>query len=181
MDKEATMEGEGEVTYSGSSYKGTMAMKMIEKSGKAQNMKMNLSGRRIGECTDKDKRTVSVGGREVQQMDSAQVERMRAEAVTKAQAESEKRQKEQKARWEALAALPVPEEDPGSCVLSGENFQDPNCESKVGKLNLKPGEWEITTQEGVEQMGHPYGRRSEENHSVPYARIPDDIGRSKKF
>jgi hypothetical protein len=25
----------------------------------------------------------------------------------------------------------------------------------VGKLNLKPGEWEITTQEGVDQMGHP--------------------------
>jgi len=154
VDKETTMEGEGEVTYSGSTYKGTMAMKMIEKGGTPQNMKMNLSGRRIGECTDKDRRTVSVGGREVQQMDSAQIEQMQARAQ-KAQAESEMRQKEQKARWEVLAAVLVPEEDPGSCVLSGQKFQDPNCDSKVGKLNLKPGEWEITTQEGQEMAGHP--------------------------
>jgi hypothetical protein len=39
--------------------------------------------------------------------------------------------------------------------LSGENFQDPNCEGKAGKLNLNPGEWEITTQEGAEQAGYP--------------------------
>ena len=154
VDKETTMEGDGEVTYSGSSYKGTMAMKMTDKSGKTQNMKMNLSGRRIGECTDKGKMTVSVGGQEAQQIDSAQIERMRAD-YEKTRADQERQQREQKARWEVLAAVSVPEEDPGSCMVSGEKFQDPACESKVGKLNLKPGQWEITTQEGIDQMGHP--------------------------
>ncbi len=154
IDKGEKTESQGEITYSGDSYKGTMKTRMTDKAGKTMVSTGTMTGRRIGECTDKSKTTVSVGGKEVQQVDPAQMERMRAEAE-KALAESEKRQKEQKARWEELARLPVPAEDPGSCALSGENFQDPNCESKVGKLNLKPGEWEITTQEGVDQMGHP--------------------------
>ena len=154
IDKDGKTESQGEITYSGNSYKGTMKTRMTDKGGQTMVSTGTMTGRRIGECTDKSKTTVSVGGKEVQQVDPVQMERMRADAQ-KAQAESERRQKEQKARWEALAALAVPEEDPGSCVLSGEKFQDPNCESKVGKLNLKPGEWEITTQEGVDQMGHP--------------------------
>ncbi len=154
VDKEGTTEGEGEITYSGSSYKGALAMRMIEKSGNTRNFQMNLSGRRIGDCTDKSKKTISVGGKEIQQMDSAQIERMRAEAE-RGLAEAERNQKEQKARWEEMARLSVPAEDPGSCGLRGENFQDPECESKVGKLNLNAGEWEITTQEGIDQAGYP--------------------------
>jgi len=154
LDKGEKTESQGEITYSGNSYKGTMKTRMTDKAGKTMVSTANMTGRRIGECTDKSKTTVSVGGKEVQQVDPAQMARIRAEGE-KALAESEKRQKEQKARWEELSRLPVPAEDPGSCPLSGENFQDPNCESKVGKLNLKPGEWEITTQEGADQMGHP--------------------------
>jgi hypothetical protein len=154
VDKDGKSESQGEITYSGDSYKGTMKTRMTDKTGKTMVTTANMTGRRIGECTDKSKRTVSVGGREVQQMDPAQAERMRAQGE-KALAESEKQQKEQKARWEEISRLPVPAEDPGSCPLGGQNFQDSNCESKVGKLNLKPGEWEITTQEGVDQMGHP--------------------------
>jgi hypothetical protein len=150
MDKDGKSESEGGITCSGNSYKGTMKTRMTDKTGKTMVSTGTMTGRRIGECTDKDKRSVSVGGREVQQPDPALMEQAK-----KAQAESENRQKEQKARWEELARLSVPEEDAGSCGLSGENFQDPKCESKVEKLNLKPGEWEITTQEGVDQMGFP--------------------------
>jgi hypothetical protein len=154
LDKGEKTESQGEITYSGDSYKGTMKTRMTDKTGKTMITNANMTGRRIGECTDKSKTTVSVGGKEVQQVDPAQMARMRAEGE-KNLAEAERRQKEQKARWEELSRLSVPAEDPGSCPLGGENFQNPDCEGKVGKLNLKPGEWEITTQEGVDQMGHP--------------------------
>ena len=149
IDKDGKSESEGEITYSGSSYKGTMRTKFTDKTGKTMVSAGTMTGRRIGECTDKDKRTVWVGGREVQQPDAALMEQAK-----KSQADYERLQKEQKARWEELARLSVPEEDPGSCGLSGEKFQDPSCESKVGKLNLNPGEWEITTQEGIDQIGN---------------------------
>ena len=150
IDKDGKSESQGEITYSRDSYKGTMKTRMTDKAGKTMVSTGIMTGRRIGECTDKSKGTVSVGGQEVPQVDPALMEQAK-----KGQADYEKRQKEQKARWEELARVPVPVEDPDTCALSGENFQDPNCESKVGKLNLKPGEWEITTQEGVDQMGHP--------------------------
>lgn len=150
VGKDTRSESQGEITYSGDNYKGTVKTKFTDKTGKTMASTGTMTGRRIGECTDKTKRTVWVGGREVQKPDPVLMEQAK-----KAQEDYEKYQKEQKARWEELARISVPEEDAGSCALSAENFNDPNCESKVGKLNLNPGEWEITTQEGVDQMGNP--------------------------
>ena len=118
LDKGEKTESQGEITYSGNSYKGTMKTRMTDKTGKTMVSTGTMTGRRIGECTDKSKTTVSIGGKEVQQVDPAQMERMRAESE-KTMAELEKRQMEQKARWEELSRLPVPAEDPGSCPLNG--------------------------------------------------------------
>lgn len=41
--------GTGTITYSGDSYSGSQTMNM-KTSGQAMNMKMNFSGRRIGDC-----------------------------------------------------------------------------------------------------------------------------------
>ncbi len=51
-DKDGTLESEGEITYSGSSYQGTMKAKSIPKDKNAQplNMSYKLSGRRLGGC-----------------------------------------------------------------------------------------------------------------------------------
>ncbi len=51
-DKEAKTEGQGEITYSGTSYKGTMKAKMIQKEKGAQPMTVDykLAGRWLGDC-----------------------------------------------------------------------------------------------------------------------------------
>ena len=149
IGKDTRTESQAEITYSGDRYKGTMSTKFTDKSGKTMVSTGTMTGRRIGECTDKAKRTVWVGGKEVQKPDPVLMEQAK-----KSQEDYEAYQKGQKARWEELARLSVPEEDAGSCGLGRENFHDPNCESKVGKLNLNPGEWEITTLEGIDRIGN---------------------------
>jgi len=42
-------EGEGEVTYRGSTYKGSFRMKMVE-DGQTMNMNMKLAGKHLGPC-----------------------------------------------------------------------------------------------------------------------------------
>lgn len=51
-DAQAKTEGQGEITYSGSSYKGTMKARMIPKEKGAQPMTVDykLAGRRLGDC-----------------------------------------------------------------------------------------------------------------------------------
>ncbi len=51
-DKQGTIEGEGEVTYSGASYSGNMKMKSssTDKSAPSANMAYKLSGKYLGEC-----------------------------------------------------------------------------------------------------------------------------------
>ena len=46
------MIGSGTVTYSGDSYKGTQTMSMNH-GGQVMNMKMNYSGKRVGDCPQK--------------------------------------------------------------------------------------------------------------------------------
>lgn len=50
VEKDMKSESEGEITYSGSSYKGTMHTKTTEKNGETRNILVKLTGRRIGEC-----------------------------------------------------------------------------------------------------------------------------------
>jgi hypothetical protein len=137
VDKNVTTEGEGEITYSGNSYKGNMVATMTEGRGKPQTIKMNLSGKRIGECTDADRKAV---------------DNLKAQAE-KAQAQARPAQEEYEAklrRAQELAKLTVPEDGPNACLLS-----EPNCETKFGKLNLLEGQWEIV-EEGTSSHAGAY-------------------------
>lgn len=51
-DKDGTTEGEGEITYSGNSYRGTMQARMIPNDRNAKSAKVDykLSGRYLGAC-----------------------------------------------------------------------------------------------------------------------------------
>ncbi len=53
VDKNGTMEGQGEITYAGNSYQGTVKNKMIKKDkpGQAMTSTMKMNGRRLGACT----------------------------------------------------------------------------------------------------------------------------------
>lgn len=149
VERGTTSEMQGEITYNGDSYKGNITIKAKDESGKIMVSTGVMSGRRIGECTDKDKRTVTVGGQEMPQMDTATLEQAR-----KAQADAEKMQSENKARAVEFSRLAVPAEDPGACVLSDKSFADSEeCSKKVGKLNMIPGEWEITLVQATKTTG----------------------------
>lgn len=52
-DKDGTSEGKGAITYSGSSYKGTIKMTMTDKKGATEQMTFKLSGKYLGPCTKK--------------------------------------------------------------------------------------------------------------------------------
>jgi hypothetical protein len=143
-DRGTKTESQGEITYTGEGYHGTMRMKSVDKSGQTMVATGKMSGRRIGACTGKDDKTVSVGGKEMK-VDPAMMEQAK-----QAQAEGEKRQAEGKARSAEFAKLAVPVEDSGACTLAGEGFRDSaDCERKVGKLRLNPGQWEITTEQAT--------------------------------
>lgn len=120
-DKEGTTEAEGQITYTGASYKGNMTAKMTDRSGKTETVKMKLAGKRVGECTDADKR----------QRENLMAQADRAQSV---QQDMEARL----ARARELGKLTVPEDGPGACSLS-----DSGCTAKFNKLNLLDGQWEM--------------------------------------
>lgn len=149
VERGSTYESHGAITFNGDGYKGNITITSKDESGKTMVSTGVLSGRRIGECTDKDKRTLTVGGREVQQMDPAMLEQAR-----KAQAEAERSQSENKIRSAEFSRLAAPVEDPGACILSNKVFADSaECSKKVGKLNMNPGEWEITMVQATKTVG----------------------------
>jgi hypothetical protein len=121
-EKEGTTEGEGEITYTGNSYKGYMMAKMTEKSGQTHTVKMNLSGKRIGECTEADRK----------QPDDIKAQIEKAKPV---QQELDARLR----RAQELARLTVPEDGPGVCLLS-----EPDCAGRPPRLNLMEGQWEMS-------------------------------------
>jgi hypothetical protein len=126
VEKDVTTEGEGEITYTGNSYKGAMTARMTDKSGKTETVKMKLSGLRVGECTEADKK------------EPARMQAM-AEQSKAGQQEYEAGLK----KGEDLAkSVVIPEEGPGACLLT-----DNSCLSRFGQLNLQEGEWEM-----VEEM-----------------------------
>lgn len=49
-DKDGTMDGEGKITYSGKTYDGAMQMKMTDKKGEVNAMKLQFQGRHTGPC-----------------------------------------------------------------------------------------------------------------------------------
>jgi len=50
VEKKTTSVGEGDITYSGAGYSGTMKTKVTDESGKTFTSSTKMSGRRIGNC-----------------------------------------------------------------------------------------------------------------------------------
>jgi hypothetical protein len=50
IEKSSVTESEGEITYNGTTYSGTMKTKITEKRGQVINSTMKMKGRRIGDC-----------------------------------------------------------------------------------------------------------------------------------
>lgn len=145
MDKGTKIESQGEITYSGDKYDGRMTMKTIEKSGQASTSTAVLTGRRIGAC-DNSKTTASVDGQEMPDMDAMMAESKRVQAELNKPREIDKRSS-------AFEDIKVPAADEGACSSSGSSYHySYGCSGKV-KLNLDPGQWEITLEEGTRTPG----------------------------
>ncbi len=181
-DRGTKTESQGEITYTGEGYHGTMRMKSTDKSGQTMVATGKMTGRRVGPCTGKDDKTLTVGGREIK-TDPAMMEQAKQAA-----AESEKNQAAMKARSAEFARLAVPAQDPGACTLAGEGFRDSaECERKVGKLHLSPGAWEITTEQATKMQSDYYPGEPTKtttcltlNSMVPSAGIEADKAQDKK-
>jgi hypothetical protein len=50
IEKSAVTESEGEITYNGTTYSGSMNTKIKDKRGAVMNSMMKMKGRRIGDC-----------------------------------------------------------------------------------------------------------------------------------
>jgi hypothetical protein len=146
-------EGEGEITYRGTSYKGTFRMKMAEggettrkrtsrkktaEDGETMTMNIKLSGKYLGPCPKGQKSGPT--GESAKQM--AKGQEMAAQAKQQ-QAEMEAQRRKAEA---FLKKAVVPEDEPGACGQRGFGWTE-KCDKQVGKLNLQDGEYEITVEE----------------------------------
>ena len=141
--------GEGEITYRGSTYKGNFRMKMVE-DGQTVTMNMKLAGKYLGPCLKGQKSGPT--GETAKQM--AKGQEMAAQGK-KQQADMEAQQAAIAKKTEALIKRSVvPEEERGACAQEGFG-RTPECQGKIGDLNLKPGEYEITV-ERASRIGATY-------------------------
>jgi hypothetical protein len=130
-------EGEGEITYHGTTYKGFFKMKAVE-DGQTMTMDMKLSGRHLGPCPKGQKSGLT--GESAKQMAAAEQAMARGKQQ---QAEMEA----QRLKAEAfLQKTVVPAEESGACEQEGFDWTE-ECARKVGKLDLQDGEYEITIEE----------------------------------
>jgi hypothetical protein len=132
-------EGEGEITYhaSGKSYKGNFRMKVVE-DGETMTMRVKLSGNYLGPCP---------AGQRSGPTGETAARKAQAEAAI-AQAEQSRAEQEalRKQCEEFMKRVAVPAEEPGACAQEGFS-RTPECEQKVGSLNLQPGLYEIAVEE----------------------------------
>lgn len=143
------VEGEGEITYRGSTYKGNFRMKMVE-DGRTMNMNMKLAGKYLGPCPKGQKSGAT--GETAKRV--AKGQEMAAQAKTQ-QAQLQAEQAANAKKGEALIKRSVvPAEERGACEQEGFG-RTPGCEGKTGDLNLKPGEYEITVERGT-RIGTAY-------------------------
>ena len=165
-------EGEGEISYHGTTYDGFFKMKMVE-DGQAMNMDMKLAGKYLGPCPKGQKSGAT--GETARQMAAGQ------QAVAQAKQQQAQLQAEQAANAKTGEALIkrsiVPAEEPGACTQEGFG-RTPLCEGKAGDLNLKPGEYEITVEKGS-RFGTTYTPVEVERKTVCLtedAPVPESLG-----
>lgn len=152
-------EGEGEISYHGTTYKGFFNMKMAE-DGQTMTMKMKLAGKYLGPCPKGQKSGPT--GETARQMAAGQ------EMATRGKQQQAKLQAEQAANAKKGEALikrsVVPADERGACAQQGFG-RTPECEGKAGDLNLKPGQYEITVERGS-RFGTAYTPVEEERKTV---------------
>jgi hypothetical protein len=152
-------EGEGEISYRGTTYNGFFKMKVVE-DGQAMNMNMKLAGKYLGPCPKGQKSGAT--GETAKQMAAGQ--QAAAEAKER-QAQLQAEQAANAKKGEALIKRSVvPGEEPGACVQEGFG-RTPECDGKSGDLNLKPGEYEITVEKGS-KVGTNYSLVEPERKTV---------------
>jgi hypothetical protein len=152
-------EGEGEITYRGSTYKGSFRMKTVE-DGQTMTMNMKLAGKYLGPCP-KGRKSGPTG-------ETAKQVAVANQAVAKGKQQQAQLQAEQAANAKKGEALikrsVVPSEERGACAQEGFG-RTPECEGKTGELNLKPGQYEITVERGS-RFGTTYTPVEEERKTV---------------
>jgi hypothetical protein len=126
-------EGEGEISYRGTTYNGFFKMKMVE-DGQTMNMNMKLAGKYLGPCPKGQKSGAT--GETAKQMAAGQQAAAQAQQM---QAEQEALRKKCE---EFVKRTAVPADDPGMCEQDGFT-RSKGCEEKFGKLNLEYGQYEI--------------------------------------
>ena len=152
-------EGEGEITYRGSTYKGNFRMKMAE-DGQPMTMDMKMSGRYLGPCP-KGQKSGPTGETAKRVAEGKQA----AAQAKRQQAEMQASQAANAKKGEALIKRSVvPAEESGACAQEGFG-RTPECEGKAGDLNLKPGEFEVTVERGA-RIGTTYTPVEVERKSV---------------
>jgi hypothetical protein len=165
-------EGEGEISYHGTTYNGFFRMKMVE-DGQAMNMNMKLAGKYLGPCPKGQ--TSGATGETAKQMAAGQ--QAAAEAKQR-QAQLQAEQAANAKKGEAfIKRSVVPAEEIGACGQAGFG-RTPECEGKAGDLNLKPGEYEITVEKGS-RIGTTYTPIEVERKTVCLtedAPVPEALG-----
>ena len=132
-------EGEGEISYRGTTYDGFIKMKMVEE-GQTMTMDVKLAGKYLGPCPKGQKSGAT--GETAKQMAAGQ------QAVAQAQQQQAEQEALRKKCEEFVKRTAVPGEDPGGCEQAGFT-RSLECEAKVGKLNLEYGQYEITVEEAT--------------------------------
>ncbi len=130
-------EGEGEITYHGTTYKGFFKMKAVE-DGQTMMMDMKLSGRYLGPCPAGRKSGPT--GETARQMAAAE------QAVAQGKQQQAEMEAQRLKAESFLKKTVVPADEPGACEQEGFDWTE-ECERKVGKLDLQDGEYEITIEE----------------------------------
>jgi hypothetical protein len=152
-------EGEGEISYHGTTYNGFMKMKSVE-DGETMTMNMKLAGKYLGPCPKGQKSGAT--GETAKQMAAGQ------QAAVQGQKQLAQIQAEQAAvakKTEAFIKRSVVlADEPGACGQAGF-ARTPECQGKAGDLNLKPGEYEITLERGS-RVGTTYMPVEEERKTV---------------
>ena len=130
-------EGEGEISYRGTTYDGFFKMKMVDE-GQTMTMNMKLAGKYLGPCPKGQKSGAT--GETAKQMAAGQ------QAVAQAKQQQAEQEALRKKCEEFVKRAAVPAEVPGGCEQAGFT-RSRECEEKVGKLNLEYGQYEITVEE----------------------------------
>ncbi|TRZ97401.1 MAG: DUF3617 family protein, partial [Deltaproteobacteria bacterium] len=158
-------EGEGEITYRGTTYNGTFKLKMVEggeatrkrtsrkksaEDEETMTMNMKLAGKYLGPCPKGQKSGAT--GETAKQMAAGQ------QAAVQGQKQLAQIQAEQAAIAKKTEAFfkrsVVPADEPGACAQKGCT-RSPECAKRIGELNLKPGDYEITVEQ-ASRVGTAY-------------------------